>query len=387
VSLHPLVGHEDVRKTILGAVARESLPAALLVHGPKGVGKQRLALWIGQLLMCDSPTNSGPCDRCGPCKMGLNLEHPDLNWYFPLLRPKGASGERLVGALEDARMEALADRRAEPLQSSHFDELRGLYLGMVRNLRRRATMRPAMAEGQIFVIGNAELLVPQESSPEAANALLKLLEEPPGAARFILTTSEPGRLLATIRSRTVPVHVAGLPDETVASFLVDARGVDHQVALWAARLSQGSIGRALGFLPDRDDLGSLEALRRKAYALIAAAMAGGPVGGYTTALGFSPAGARKLVDLFGFAEEWLRDLGAVASGAGDSIFNHDAREKLEEIVSSTGVLPSDIANALTRVEEARELAFGNVNPQLIVDGLVRALRKALKPQRTREVVR
>ena len=319
--------------------------------------------------------------------MGLNLEHPDLNWYFPLLRPKGASGERLVGALEDARMDALADRRAEPLQSSHFDELRGLYLGMVRNLRRRATMRPAMAEGQIFVIGNAELLVPQESSPEAANALLKLLEEPPGAARFILTTSEPGRLLATIRSRTVPVHVAGLPDETVASFLVDARGVDHQVALWAARLSQGSIGRALGFLPDRDDLGSLEALRRKAYALIAAAMAGGPVGGYTTALGFSPAGARKLVDLFGFAEEWLRDLGAVASGAGDSIFNHDAREKLEEIVSSTGVLPSDIANALTRVEEARELAFGNVNPQLIVDGLVRALRKALKPQRTREVVR
>ncbi|MBT4186731.1 MAG: hypothetical protein HOE14_05915 [Gemmatimonadales bacterium] len=173
----------------------------------------------------------------------------------------------------------------------------------------------------------------------------------------------------------------------MASFLVDARGVDHQVALWAARLSQGSIGRALGFLPDRDDLGSLEALRRKAYALIAAAMAGGPVGGYTTALGFSPAGARKLVDLFGFAEEWLRDLGAVASGAGDSIFNHDAREKLEEIVSSTGVLPSDIANALTRVEEARELAFGNVNPQLIVDGLVRALRKALKPQRTREVVR
>ena len=274
MSLHPLVGHEDVRQTILGAVARESLPAALLVHGPKGVGKQRLALWIGQLLMCDSPTSSGPCDRCGPCKMGLNLEHPDLNWYFPLLRPKGASGERLVGALEDARMDALADRRAEPLQSSHFDELRGLYLGMVRNLRRRATMRPAMAEGQIFIIGNAELLVPQESSPEAANALLKLLEEPPGAARFILTTSEPGRLLTTIRSRTVPVHIAGLPEETVASFLVDARGVDHQVALWAARLSQGSIGRALGFLPDRDDLGSLEALRRKAYALIAAAMAG-----------------------------------------------------------------------------------------------------------------
>jgi DNA polymerase-3 subunit delta' len=194
VSLHPLVGHEDVRRTILGAVARESLPSALLVHGPKGVGKQRLALWIGQLLMCNSPTDSGPCDRCGPCKMGLNLEHPDLNWYFPLLRPKGASGERLVGALEDARMEAMADLRAEPLHSTHFDELRGLYLGMVRNLRRRATMRPTMAEGQIFVIGNAELLVPQESSPEAANALLKLLEEPPGAARFILTTSEPGRM-------------------------------------------------------------------------------------------------------------------------------------------------------------------------------------------------
>ena len=80
-------------------------------------------------------------------------------------------------------------------------------------------------------------------------------------------------------------------------------------------------------------------------------------------------------------EEWLRDLGAVAAGAGQSVFNEDARPKLDEIVSRTGLRAPDIALAMSQVEEARQLALGNVNPQLIVSGLVRRLRKTLVPKR------
>ena len=77
--------------------------------------------------------------------------------------------------------------------------------------------------------------------------------------------------------------------------------------------------------------------------------------------------------LFAFVEEWLRDFGAVASGAGDAVFNHDARSRLEEIVSRSGIAASDLTLAMSAVEEARELARGNVNPQLVISGLIRGI--------------
>ena len=95
LSLHPLIGHERVRQTLASAHARDTLPSALLIHGERGVGKQHLALWLARLLVCQDPS-SGPCERCGPCKMASSLEHPDIHWYFPLPRPKNASGDRLV---------------------------------------------------------------------------------------------------------------------------------------------------------------------------------------------------------------------------------------------------------------------------------------------------
>jgi len=231
-----------------------------------------------------------------------------------------------------------------------------------------------MADGQIFIVGDAEMLVSQEASQEAANALLKLLEEPPGASRFILTSSEPGRLLPTIRSRTVPLHLAPPTVDEVEAFLIDSVSAKPDEAAWAAALSQGAIGRALGFLPDGDEKGPLERLRRRAYVLVDAALSESPASGYSVALSYSPTGARKLMDLFAFVEEWLRDLGAVASGAGDAVFNHDARPRLEEIVNRSSIAASDLTLAIGAVEEARELARGNVNPQLVISGLIRSIR-------------
>lgn len=384
VSLHPVVGHEEARAALASARERRQLPAALLFHGPRGVGKQRLALWLAQLLVCDRPGQE-PCGACPACRMLVGLEHPDVHWYFPLPRPKGASGDKLVDALEQARLDEIADLRQRPLHASHTEDVRGLYLGSVKSIRSRAHKRPVMAAGPIFIVGEAELLVPQESSPEAANALLKLLEEPPGGARFILTSNEPGRLLPTIRSRTVPLHLAPLPRATVAGFLEGTVGVDAEKASWAAGLSQGSPGRAMGFLPDADDeRGSLDRLRRRAYELVSAAMSPRPSEAYRVALGFPPAGARGLVDLFEFVEEWLRDLAAVAAGARGTILNQDAVPELERRIRDAGIAPFQAADAFGSVERARELAWANVNPQLVVGGLVKDLREALRGGRTAE---
>ncbi len=376
MSLHPLLGHESVREALASAHARQALPAALLMHGARGAGKQRLALWLARLLVCQNPS-SGPCDRCGPCRMASSLKHPDIHWYFPLARPKKVSGDRLVDALEDARLEAIADIRVDSLRPSHSDEVRGLYLGTVRNIRARAYKRPTMAPGPVFIVGDAEFLVPQEASPEAANALLKILEEPPGSAHFILTSSEPGLLLPTIRSRTVHVHVGALPDEDVAGFLKEHAGVDATVASWAATLAHGSVGRALGFLPEDGEPGPLESLRWQAFDLVMAATTKQVASGYGIALGFPPAGARKLMQLFAFVDEWLRDLGAAAAGADDLIFNRDALGRLKKHVAEAEIDAVDVPMAFSKVEVARELARGNVNPQLVVSGLILEIRTAL----------
>lgn len=378
VSLHPLVGHEAIRESLRVAHARGDLPGSLLLHGPRGVGKQRLALWLAQLVVCQAPDEDGPCGRCGPCRMALSLEHPDIHWYFPLERPKGASGDRLADKLETARHAELAEIRAEPRRPSFSRELRALYVGTVANLRSAAAKRPSMA-GPVFIVGQAELLVPQESSQEAANALLKLLEEPPGDARFVLTSSEPGMLLSTIRSRTVPIHVPPLPDETVRAFLEEHLDVEPTVAAWAARLSHGSPGRAMAFLPDDDDhLGPLESLRRQAYRMVKAAVSDDPADAFELALEFPPAKARTLLALFTFVEEWLRDLAAVAAGADERIFNEDALKRLEKHVATASLDPALVPDVFPAVEHARELARGNVNPQLVVSGLVRDMRRVLR---------
>lgn len=376
MSLHALVGHEHTRRALVRAHAVDALPSSLLLHGARGIGKQHLALWLARLTVCESP-GDGPCDSCGPCRMALSLEHPDIHWYFPLQRPKGVSGDRLVSALERDRFAELSELRTHAVRGSCVDEVRGIYLGMVTSLRATATRRPTMADGPVFIVGQAETLVPQEASPEAANALLKILEEPPGDARFILTSSEPGLLLPTIRSRTVPLHVPPLSQDEVRGFLTEHTDAESRVIDWATGLGQGSPGRALSFLPDGDGLGPLELLRRRAYDIVVSATSKEPAAGYSLAISFPPAGARKLIDLFSFVEEWLRDLAAVAAGADHLVFNRDALPKLQQHVASGAFEAVDVTDAFLSVESARELARGNVNPQLVVSGLVRDLRRAL----------
>lgn len=386
MSLHPLVGHDGPRRDLVRAMRAGTLPTSLLFQGPKGVGKQRLALWVAQLVLCEAPTDSGPCDTCRSCKLALRLEHPDVHWYFPLPRPTGAgSPEKMADALEEARFARLSELRNEPLQRPvvQFLEKRprveGIYLAAARSVRRRAGNRPSMSREQVFIIGDAETLVPQEASPEAANALLKLLEEPPEDTRFILTSSEPGSLLDTIRSRTVPLHLAPLEADTVTDFLVTHAGAEADAARAAARLSGGAPGRALGYLPDGDGTeGSLEQLRRASVRLLRAALSPRRGDGWVEALNTGTSGGRAMVELLTSLEVWLRDLAAVAAGVPEQAANHDAAEWLSRQVESTGVRAEAVTRTLALVDEAALLARGNVNPQLIVADLVRRMGAILR---------
>src|SRR3989454_6364139 len=118
----PLYGHEGIRHRLVGAIASGRLPQALLFEGPPGVGKQRLALWLAQALVCEGTgdpkglPDGEPCGKCHPCKLVLNLSHPDVHWFVPLeLSTKGGDADKQVELVEEALGEEMAARRQEPL--------------------------------------------------------------------------------------------------------------------------------------------------------------------------------------------------------------------------------------------------------------------------------
>jgi DNA polymerase-3 subunit delta' len=264
-----------------------------------------------------------------------NLGHPDLHWLIPLEPPKKAGdADKQVELVEEALGEELAVRRERPL----YGQISGLAnhtVASVRLLLRRLQLTPAMGTRKVFLIGDAERLIPQQANPEAANALLKALEEPPADTVLILTAAEPDKLLPTILSRVVRTRVLSLPDSVVTSF-AQAELPDLKNQARAVAQSDGCIGRLLAQLPAASGGGwdAAEAFQN--------ALRGKPADRYAAALRQAPYQARG-----GFTDML------------DGLVERLRRE------AKSGADTGRIAEAIALVLEARERAQGNVNPQLL----------------------
>ena len=360
-----MAGHEELRERLADAAAGGRLPQALLLRGPPGIGKQRLALWLAALLQCE---RGSACDECRSCRLAGGLQHPDIHWYFPVERPRRAAPNKLREKLEEARIAELALRREQPLRRVAEDAPTGIHLGTIANIRERAIRRPAMGPWSIFVIGRAEQMVSQQASQEAANAFLKLLEEPPDGVYVFLTSSRPRALLPTVTSRVLSIRVLPLAVEEVAAFLTSVANTEPEEAERVARLSQGSIGRALAIMAGEES-GYEEAER-----LLRAAVAGRRVDRLGYALSLTSRGARGgLLHTLDAAGELLRDQLALATGNDvNALDARRARDLSAEPLEADGVLA-----ALEVLEEAKRAAGGNVNPQAVSASLLAELATAL----------
>jgi DNA polymerase III subunit delta' len=331
----PLVGHEQLKARLAASADAGRLPAALLLVGRAGVGKQRLALWLGQRLVGTAP--SGWTE---------SLRHPDLTWVFP--RPRLKDSDARPDAVWEDLAEAITERRDAGWLYPPPSGSDAIYVATVRALLGRMALTPAISKRKIFVIGDAERMVPQEGAEAAANAFLKALEEPPADTTIILTSSAPDALLPTIRSRVVTIRVGPLGDADMRAFLahetVRARlGADAPALIRAAA---GAPGALLGVRTTMESGRSL---------LDAATRARGAL--YRMALRQGAAGARgAFAERLDALTEALdaRAKEAVARGAHD-----DAR------LAVRGVRD---------VELAKELLETNVNPQLITAVLLMGLR-------------
>ncbi len=303
-----VLGHDLAKRLFQAHLASGCVPSAYLLSGPEGVGKRRLALEMAKALNCadDGPR---PCDRCDSCTQIARRVHPDVH----LLVPGGAS--------EQIRIED------------------------IRHLLGRIALRPFRARIQVGLIDGAERL-----TEEAANSLLKALEEPPQRARFLLITAHLSDCLPTIVSRCQLIRCQPLPLDAVAQVLGERSGCDATRAQALARLSGGRPAHALRL-----------AERWTAYEPLLERMAGADTSAWLTQP--LPETRQDLTDLLDLMMRWLRDLAVTAAG-GSRWVVHGAYEESLRRQAQRMDLERCVDTAFELVE-LRESVEQFANPRLI----------------------
>jgi len=217
--LSDVQGQPGAVHALHAALAHGTVHHAWLLTGPAGVGKELAALGMAQALVCPEAPMVG-CGRCTACTRVLHFHHPDVLWLMPE---------------EEAVRRKLAAR-------SDFDHVpsREIRVDQVRRLQERLALRPLEARRKVVLLAPAEAM-----NPQAQNAFLKTLEEPPPDTVLLLVSASPDRLLPTLRSRCIRVNFGPLPHTFVRDEVQRRLEVDADVAEAVASLADGSLERAL----------------------------------------------------------------------------------------------------------------------------------------------
>jgi DNA polymerase-3 subunit delta' len=212
-----ILGQAPAVETLERALRSGRLHHAYRFEGPAGVGKELAALALAQALVCET-TEPGACGKCSACRRAVTVTSDELR--VPV-HPD-------VVIVERGLYKGVLGSGASEATGIGIEQIRRVVLG-------RVGFAPHEGRALVFIVRHAD-----ELTVQAANALLKTLEEPHDKTYFLLVTSRPTRLLDTIRSRTLPVRFGPLPDSVVAEIL-RKRGLDPAVA----PLAQGSAALAI----------------------------------------------------------------------------------------------------------------------------------------------
>ena len=357
VRLRELIG-QDAAVAFLTGVTKQGRPAnAYLFQGPAGVGKGTAALAFARALLCERVRGAGAeaaaddaCGECPACHKSGTLQHPDLKFLFPV------SGEERE--LESTIAETLQGLREDPFFVFAYEKAASIRLSLTRELLRELAYQPFEAARRVVVVRDADRMREDQYS-----ALLKTLEEPGASTVWVLTTSRPSRLPATIRSRCQRVRFAALPEALARGFLEERAGVPAAEARVLAALTGGNLARSLA-LRDSEPL----RVRDEALALLGPALRADAPGLWRAAQGFMKygrTGRETLKRLFEIHQLWLRDLlRAQADAPREMLANRDREAEIRRQAAS--LEPREIRRRLMVLEEAIQSIDGNVTADLTV---------------------
>jgi DNA polymerase-3 subunit delta' len=342
VTFPGILGHGPVIARLAQAAVGRRPHHAYIFHGPEGVGRRRVALALARALNCDVAsqptlgldTGNAPafCGACPSCKRIDAATDPDVWTVSPSALRGGGP--------------------------------RSLRVDVVRETRGRLAYRLPDERFRVVVFDDTELM-----TVNAANSLLKTLEEPPERTVIVLITRRLGQLLPTVRSRCLQVAFGRLDVGQVTEYLVERAGLPREEAEQRAAASGGAIGRALTL-----SLDEMAAERELLERLFAAQQARTPVRMELAAeIARAQAEARRANNdlLRGFlttADEVIRDALAMASAPDLPLRRPDCQSLAHELC--TGYDAAILLRRLEGLEQARDRLERNVNPQLVLEAML-----------------
>lgn len=238
-------GLEALKETLIQSVTSQHVAHAQLFHGPSGSGNLALALAYATYLNCEDRQATDACGRCASCVKMQKLAHPDVHHIFPVAITK---------KIKDNESDAYMPLWREFVAAQPFGTLSDwlTFIGVegnrqgnisaeeARNVIRKISLKAYEGEYKILMLWQPELL-----NVYSANALLKILEEPPAKTIFLLVCTDANRLLTTIISRTQRVGVPAFTEEEVSRYLQEKAGTEEKRARHLAYLAEGNLGYAL----------------------------------------------------------------------------------------------------------------------------------------------
>ena len=322
-----LIGHEWAVNMLIKHVANGTTRHAYLFAGPPGVGRRTLALRFAQALNCQTPFAAGiPCGQCRDCKQIAAMQHADLS----VVQAESEGGT--------------------------------LKVDQIRETRRTLVLKPYQAKYRV-----ALFLRFQEANDNAANALLKTLEEAPSYAVLILTADNAEQLLPTIVSRCEVLRLRPLRVEEVQKEL-ETRGIETDRAKLIAHISGGRFGYALRMLEDEDLLQTREARLNDLQGLISASRV--EKFAYADKLSRDKESMRQAILI------WLsywRDVMLRSAQARSPLVNVDRNVEIEDLASKLDL--SAARTVVSGLEDVLEKMERNVNSKLLAEVLLLDLPK------------
>jgi DNA polymerase-3 subunit delta' len=323
-----IIGHEWAVELLQQSLATGRVAHAYLFTGPPQVGKRRLALGLAQALNCTG--SQPPCGQCPSCLKLVKGTHPDVR----VIEGEGAGGS--------------------------------IKIDQVRALQREAILSPYEGRYRVYILRHVDL-----ASPEAANSLLKILEEPPEHVVLVLTAVQPEALPATVVSRCQRLDLKPVAHHVLESVLRD-RGVAEPQAQLLVRLSGGRVGWVLDASREETALGDRQRDLDQMIQLLTATRVERL--DFAWEISRNPDAGRALLELW---MVWWRDLLLMHNQGQDHVINIDRSDDLGWMASQSTM--HQVRLALHALQSAAAQLKANVNARLAWEGLVLNLPRFRTP--------
>jgi len=362
-------GQRRVINILKGIYKSGRIPHSFIFHGIEGVGKDAVAIEFAKLINCDRPdADRGACDTCRSCKQMSLLNSASFKFITPLPSPKKEDDENESQSFTESDLEVLKaelkNKSLDPYHKIDIPKANSIKIESIRQIKKEIYLTGERGKKKVYIISQADMM-----RREAANSFLKVLEEPPGDALIILTTSKINSLLPTIIGRCQKLKFDSIGRGDLENYVLENHPeTPEEEILLLVNLSNGSLQTLknilnCNFLELRDKgIDHLRAIVANKYLQISRIITS-----------IAAAKDRELVKQYLYLMQlWFRDIIVKKSQNEERIINKDRNENITNFVSRLNCDEYEIINLL-------EMYISDIDKNVNLELLLYNLSYKLKP--------